>query len=135
VAAGSFLTREPPEIRGTGYVVRALEAALWAFRTGSDFRSGALRAVNLGEDADTTGAIYGPLAGAIYGEAGIPEAWRQRLALAQLDRGIRGATMGGRWSAYVGNSGVGLGRGTANAPRATAGFCGGQATLWPEAAP
>jgi ADP-ribosylglycohydrolase len=84
VAAGSFLTREPPEIRGTGYAVRALEAALWAFRSGTDFRSGALLAVNLGEDADTTGAIYGQLAGAFYGEAGIPEEWRRRLALGPL---------------------------------------------------
>jgi hypothetical protein len=46
VAAGSFRRREPPEIKGSGYVVRSLEAALWAFdRTGS-FREGAMLAVN-----------------------------------------------------------------------------------------
>ena len=80
VAAGSFLEKEPPAIRGTGYVVEAMEAALWAFATTDTFEAGALRAVNLGDDADTTGAIYGQLAGAHYGEAAIPAAWRDRLA-------------------------------------------------------
>ena len=82
IAAGSFKTRRPPEIRGTGYVVAALEAALWAFSQGRDFREGCLMAVNLGDDADTTGAIYGQLAGAYYGEEGIPAAWRASLAMA-----------------------------------------------------
>jgi ADP-ribosylglycohydrolase len=81
VAAGSFAHREPPEIRGTGFVVRSLEAALWAFARGRSFREGALLAVNLGEDADTTAAVYGQLAGAHYGEAGIPAEWRSKLAL------------------------------------------------------
>jgi ADP-ribosyl-[dinitrogen reductase] hydrolase len=81
VAAGSFAVKRPPAIRGTGYVVDALEAALWAFRSSDDFRAGALLAVNLGDDADTTGAIYGQLAGAYYGESGIPVEWRSRLAL------------------------------------------------------
>ncbi|MEM8557396.1 MAG: ADP-ribosylglycohydrolase family protein [Bacteroidota bacterium] len=81
VAAGSFLEKEPPQIRGTGYVVEAMEAALWAFATTDTFEAGALRAVNLGNDADTTGAIYGQLAGVHYGDAAIPAAWRERLAL------------------------------------------------------
>ena len=81
VAAGSFLRREPPEIEGSGYVVRSLEAALWAFARGESFREGALLAANLGDDADTTGAVYGQLAGAHYGEAGIPAEWRSKLAL------------------------------------------------------
>jgi ADP-ribosylglycohydrolase len=76
IAAGSFLARQPPEIRGSGYVVDALEAALWAFATGQDFRSGAILAANLGLDADTTAAIYGQLAGAHYGLGGIPPEWR-----------------------------------------------------------
>jgi len=38
-------------------------------------------AVNLGDDADTTGAVYGQLAGAYYGEESIPESWREKLAL------------------------------------------------------
>ncbi|MCC7448435.1 MAG: ADP-ribosylglycohydrolase family protein [Anaerolineae bacterium] len=81
IAAGSFKRRNPPDIRGTGYVVATLEAALWAFYHGNSFRDGCLRAVNLGDDADTTGAIYGQLAGAYYGEQDIPETWRSRLAL------------------------------------------------------
>ncbi len=84
VALGSFKTKNPPEIRGTGYVVRSLEAALWAFYHSSDFRDGCLLAVNLGDDADTTGAVYGQLAGAYYGEDGIPVKWREMLAWREL---------------------------------------------------
>jgi len=80
IAAGSFKRKSPPEIKGTGYVVKSLEAALWAFHHGESFREGALLAVNLGDDADTTGAVYGQLAGAAYGQGGIPEPWRSRLA-------------------------------------------------------
>ena len=81
IAAGSFKEREPPEIQGSGYVVKALEAALWAFHRGENFRSGALLAVNLGDDADTTGAIYGQLAGAYFGADAIPAVWRQKIAM------------------------------------------------------
>lgn len=81
VAGGSFKDREPPEIRGTGYVVQTLEAALWAFHRSGSFRDGALLAVNLGDDADTTGAIYGQIAGAYYGADGIPRKWRERLTM------------------------------------------------------
>lgn len=84
VAAGSFKRRNPPEIRGSGYVVASLEAALWAFFHSDTFRDGALLAVNLGEDADTTGAVYGQLAGAFYGEQNIPLSWRTHLAQRQL---------------------------------------------------
>ena len=59
IAAGSFKSKEPPDIKGSGYVVESLEAALWAFDRSDSFREGALIAVNLGDDADTTGAIYG----------------------------------------------------------------------------
>lgn len=81
VAAGSFARREPPAIRGSGYVVRSLEAALWALHRTDSFRAGALAAVNLGEDADTTGAVYGQLAGALYGADAIPAEWKAKLAL------------------------------------------------------
>ena len=81
IADGSFKDREPPEIKGTGYVVKSLEAALWAFHKSSDFRDGALLAVNLGDDADTTGAIYGQIAGAYYGVEAIPAEWRKRLTM------------------------------------------------------
>ena len=81
VAAGSFKHKEPPEIKGVGYVVRSLEAALWAFHRSTGFRDGALLAVNLGDDADTTGAIYGQIAGAHYGVEAVPVEWRQRLTM------------------------------------------------------
>jgi len=81
VAAGSFRSKSPPAIRGGGYVVAALEAALWALHTTETFRDGALAAVNLGDDADTTGAIYGQLAGAVYGVDGIPAKWLERIVL------------------------------------------------------
>lgn len=81
VAAGSFLTKEPPEIVGSGYVVESLEAALWAFAKSESFEHGALLAVNLGDDADTTGAIYGQIAGAHYGVEGIPAKWLEKLTM------------------------------------------------------
>ncbi|MGV3532678.1 MAG: ADP-ribosylglycohydrolase family protein [Chthoniobacteraceae bacterium] len=84
IAAGSFKTKQPPEIRGTGYVVPSLEAALWAFHTTTDFRTGCLAAANLGDDADTTAAIYGQIAGAHYGLSAIPQEWRERLAKREL---------------------------------------------------
>ncbi|MDO0790187.1 ADP-ribosylglycohydrolase family protein [Xanthomonas campestris] len=67
------------QIRGTGYVVDALSAALWCFATTDTFADAVLRAANLGDDADTTAAICGQLAGAFYGIDGIPAAWRERL--------------------------------------------------------
>lgn len=80
VAAGSYKDKHPGEIRGTGYVVDSLEAALCAFHRSTSFEEGALMAVNLGDDADTTGAIYGQIAGAYYGAGAIPTRWVSRLA-------------------------------------------------------
>jgi ADP-ribosyl-[dinitrogen reductase] hydrolase len=61
-------------------VVKSLEAALWAFHDAADFEEAVLRAVNLGDDADTTGSICGQLAGAYWGESNIPEALLSGLA-------------------------------------------------------
>jgi len=80
VAAGSFRERHPPEISGSGYVVKSLEAALWAFHDATDFPDAVLKAVNLGDDADTTGAVCGQLAGAYWGESGVPDPWLTGLA-------------------------------------------------------
>jgi ADP-ribosyl-[dinitrogen reductase] hydrolase len=79
VINGSYKTKQPPQIYGSGHVVRTLEAALWAFYHTNDFKSGALKVVNLGDDADTTGAVYGQIAGAYYGKEGIPEDWLKKL--------------------------------------------------------
>jgi ADP-ribosyl-[dinitrogen reductase] hydrolase len=84
VAGGSFKRKEPPEIKGSGYVVRSLEAALWTFHKSAFFEEGYLLAVNLGDDTDTTAAVYGQLAGAFYGEGAIPESWRAKLAHRRL---------------------------------------------------
>ncbi|CAF2046566.1 unnamed protein product [Rotaria magnacalcarata] len=67
-------------IRGKGYIVDALEAALWAFWSDhNSFEQGALAAVNLGDDTDTTAAIYGQLAGAYYGYKALPRNWRKHV--------------------------------------------------------
>lgn len=84
IASGSFKRREPPEIKGTGYVVKSLEAALWAFLKSGSFEEGCLLAVNLGDDADTTGAVYGQLAGAYYGFQGIPVKWIEKISHREL---------------------------------------------------
>ncbi|CAF4577320.1 unnamed protein product [Rotaria socialis] len=78
VAQGSFKRAGGYEdgIRGKGYIINALEAALWAFWSDEDsFEKGVLRAVNLGDDTDTTAAIYGGLAGAHYGYKSLPKRW------------------------------------------------------------
>lgn len=80
VTRGSFRQLQPPEIEGSGYVVKSLEAALWAFHDAQDFREAVSKAVNLGDDADTTAAVCGQFAGACWGEPGIPSEWLERLA-------------------------------------------------------
>jgi ADP-ribosylglycohydrolase len=84
IANGSFKHKDPPAIRGTGYVVHSLEAAMWAFHRTSSFHEAILKAVNLGDDADTTGAVCGQLAGAHYGFAGVPGTWRTLLNQTEL---------------------------------------------------
>ncbi len=84
VARGSFRRKQPPEIRGSGWVVQSLEAALWAFHQAESFEEAVLKAVNLGDDADTTGAVCGQLAGAYWGESGIPTSLRSGLARQDL---------------------------------------------------
>lgn len=84
VANGSYrLPRDSDEIAGIGYAPKSLEAAVWAFNHSSSFEDGALLAVNLGDDADTTGAIYGQIAGAYYGLSGIPAGWREKIFMSE----------------------------------------------------
>ncbi len=80
IMAGSWRGKSRREIRSSGYVAHALEAALWCVAETEDFRSAVLLAANLGEDADTTAAITGQLAGALHGASGIPAEWLARLA-------------------------------------------------------
>jgi ADP-ribosyl-[dinitrogen reductase] hydrolase len=60
-------------------VLQALEAAMWAFYRGENFREGALLAVNLGRDSDVVCATYGQIAGAYHGVSAIPGIWRNSL--------------------------------------------------------
>jgi ADP-ribosylglycohydrolase len=78
--AASWCTVPARSIQSTGYVVHTLEAALWCFFTTASFRDCALKAVNLGDDADTTGAVAGGLAGVAYGVTEIPAQWLETLA-------------------------------------------------------
>jgi ADP-ribosyl-[dinitrogen reductase] hydrolase len=80
VLDGSLPALAPSAVRGSGYVLHCLEASLWCLTTTQDFASCVLAAVNLGEDADTTGAVAGGLAGLAYGRQAIPEDWAAALA-------------------------------------------------------
>jgi ADP-ribosyl-[dinitrogen reductase] hydrolase len=79
IAGGEYRQKSVAQIKGTGYVVQSLEAALWCFYQTDTFESAILQAANLGDDADTTAAICGQIAGAFYGESGIPTKWLETL--------------------------------------------------------
>jgi ADP-ribosyl-[dinitrogen reductase] hydrolase len=80
VAEGSWRGKSRENIRSSGYVVDTLEAAIWAVAGSGSFEEAVLKAVNLGDDADTVGAVAGQIAGSIWGYTNIPERWRKRLA-------------------------------------------------------
>ena len=88
IMAGRWRGQPRQAIHGSGYVVHSLEAALWAVGRSGSFAEAVLTAANLGDDADTTAAIAGQLAGAIWGASGIPEAWLKRVAWAPRIRGM-----------------------------------------------
>lgn len=71
----NFYKLQESEIRSTGYVVYTLEASLWCLLSSDNYKECVLKAVNLGEDTDTVGAIAGGLAGLYYGYKGIPKEW------------------------------------------------------------
>lgn len=82
IAAGSYRNKEAEAVSASGYVIDCLEASAWCFWQSTSFREAVLLAVNLGDDADTTGAVCGQIAGAFYGEEGIPPEWVSRLVMA-----------------------------------------------------
>ncbi len=88
IARGDYRHKSEDGIQGTGYVVHCLEAALWCFLTTTSFRDAVLTAANLGDDADTTAAVCGQVAGAYYGEPGIPGEWLGRLVMADEIRAL-----------------------------------------------
>ena len=84
IARGEYRDKEVAMIQGTGYVVDSLEAALWCFMKTDTFEAAILQAANLGDDADTTAAVCGQVAGAYYGIAGIPGSWLKKLVSREL---------------------------------------------------
>jgi ADP-ribosyl-[dinitrogen reductase] hydrolase len=87
IARGAYLDKQVSQVTGSGYCVASLEAALWCFANTSSFEGAVLAAANLGDDADTTAAIVGQLAGAFYGAKGIPVHWLEGLHMAgEIDR-------------------------------------------------
>lgn len=83
VASGGYKTKTRNQIRGSGYVVKSLEAAFYCFWNTDNFRECILMAANFGQDADTTAAIAGQIGGAYYGESGIPKEWLEKLAMVE----------------------------------------------------
>ncbi len=83
IASGDWMSKTRDEIRGSGYVVEALEASLWCLWHTTSYEEAVLMAANLGDDADTTAAICGQIAGAHYGVEAIPGAWRAKITMSQ----------------------------------------------------
>jgi ADP-ribosyl-[dinitrogen reductase] hydrolase len=71
---------EPHGIKSSGYVIDTLQSALWAVENSSSFEETVLKAVNLGDDADTVGAVAGQIAGAMYGYSSVPDKLKNGLA-------------------------------------------------------
>lgn len=98
IARGDYQGKPERDIQGSGYCVASLEAALWCFHQTDSFESAILKAANLGDDADTTAAIVGQLAGAHYGVQAIPNHWLEKLHWrndieAMADALLRAATL------------------------------------------
>jgi len=87
---GEYLNKDYDSIKGTGYIIESLEAALWCFYKTDNYKDAVLMAVNQGYDADTTAAIVGQLAGAHYGVNNIPTEWLQVLDMYDTIDGIIG---------------------------------------------
>ena len=87
-ASEDWQKRDSDSINSTGFVVHTLEAALWAVDTTDSFAAALLKAVNLGDDADSVGAVAGQLAGARYGLSAIPTNWLDALILRETIENI-----------------------------------------------
>ena len=80
IASGKWKCKSRDEINSSGYVIHTLEASLWSTYHSENFRDAVILAVNLGGDADTTGAVTGQIAGALWGLSGIPDEWLKKVA-------------------------------------------------------
>jgi ADP-ribosyl-[dinitrogen reductase] hydrolase len=81
IISGKFLDKSYQQMTGSGYVIESLESALWCFYHSDSFEEAILKSANIGNDADTTAAICGQIAGAYYGLNGIPEHWKSKLVM------------------------------------------------------
>ena len=79
ISVGEYKTKTIDQIKSSVYVIDTLEAALWAFYTTNTFEEGCIKVVNLGDDSDTVGAVYGQIAGAYYGYDAIPKRWLDKI--------------------------------------------------------
>jgi ADP-ribosyl-[dinitrogen reductase] hydrolase len=98
IARGDYRDKQRRDVKGSGYVVACLEAALWCFLRTESYREAILMAANLGDDADTTAAVCGQIAGAYYGVQGIPAEWRAKLALGERIETLAERLYHERWS-------------------------------------
>jgi ADP-ribosylglycohydrolase len=80
ILGGNIQSLPEDAVRSSGYVLHTLEASLWCLLTTGSYGEAVLKAVNLGEDTDTTGCVTGGLAGLHYGLKGIPEEWINAIA-------------------------------------------------------
>jgi ADP-ribosyl-[dinitrogen reductase] hydrolase len=88
IAAGDYRNKNAKAISASGYVIHCLEASAWCFWQANSYQEAILLAVNLGDDADTTGAVCGQIAGAFYGEGGMPPDWLSRLVMVDEIRAL-----------------------------------------------
>ena len=79
VLDGKINKEKYENIKSSGYVVDTLEAVIWTILNSNDYSESVLKAVNLGDDTDTVGALAGGIAGIIYGEYQIPKEWRESI--------------------------------------------------------
>jgi ADP-ribosylglycohydrolase len=77
---GNIFELPEEQIYSIGYVLYTLEASIWCLLTTDNYKDAVLKAVNLGDDTDTTGAVTGGLAGLLYGYKNIPSKWISKLA-------------------------------------------------------
>jgi ADP-ribosylglycohydrolase len=75
----SYANLSADKIRSSGYVVHTMEAAVWTLITTGSLEEALLQGVNLGDDADTVGAVAGGLAGLYYGYNSVPAAWKDAM--------------------------------------------------------
>jgi len=83
IASGRYMDFTYEDLTGSGYVIESLESALWCFHHADSFEEAVLLAANIGNDADTTAAVCGQIAGAFYGYSGIPDKWKNQIAMAE----------------------------------------------------